>query len=87
MSSSAVILHCASCRILCRIASDFLEACFVKQSSISYLASIHLKSVSPDTALASSIANLLSVDDGVALSLCIASYRLSQSVTRILDAP
>ena len=45
MSSSAVMLHCAFfCRIFCRTASDFLEACFVKQSAISYLASIHLKS-------------------------------------------
>ena len=34
MSSSAVILHCASCRCFCRTASDFLEACFVKQSAI-----------------------------------------------------
>ena len=34
ISSSAVIIHCASCRIFCRTASDFLEACFVKQSAI-----------------------------------------------------
>ena len=34
MSSSAVILYCASCRIFCRTASDFLEECFVKQSTI-----------------------------------------------------
>ena len=34
MSSSAVILHCASCKTFCKTASDFLEACFVKQSSI-----------------------------------------------------
>ena len=36
ISSSAVIIHCASCRIFCRTASDFLEACFVKQSDISH---------------------------------------------------
>ena len=87
MTSSAATLHCASCSF-CRTASDFLEACFVKQSAIRYLASIHLKSVSPHTALAltmaSSIANILSVDAGAAPSLCIASYRLLQSVTRIL---
>ena len=34
ISSSAVFLHCASCRIFWRTASDFLEACFVKQSAI-----------------------------------------------------
>ena len=28
------VLHCASCRNFCRTASDFLEACFVKQSAI-----------------------------------------------------
>ena len=34
MSSSAVIIHWASPRIFCKTASDFLEACFVKQSAI-----------------------------------------------------
>ena len=33
MSSSAAILHCASCRTFCKTVSDFLEACFVRQSA------------------------------------------------------
>ena len=70
MSSSAVILHCASCRIFCRTASDFLEACSSSnlQFDISHRSTSNQSHRTLPLALtmASSIANLLSVDAGAA---------------------